>query len=74
MHMTVARELARDVGHHALECDPGAYYLGATTPDIRAITRWERERTHFFDLDNFDDQSGVATVFETYPGLARPAG
>ncbi len=72
MHMTVARELAREVGHRFLECNPGAYYLGATTPDVRAITRWERERTHFFNLNNFDEQSGVAAIFEAYPDLASP--
>jgi hypothetical protein len=72
MHMTVARELAREIGHRCLECNPGAYYLGATTPDVRAITRWERERTHFFNLHNFDHQSGVAAVFAAYPDLASP--
>ncbi len=72
MHMTLARELARQVGHRALEADPGAYYLGATTPDIRVITRWDRERTHFFDLDRFDEQSGVAGIFAAHPELASP--
>jgi hypothetical protein len=72
MHMTEARELAREVGHRVLEYNPGAYYLGATTPDVRAITRWERERTHFFDLHNFEEQSGVAAIFEAYPDLASP--
>ena len=73
MHMTLARELARQLGRSAIESDPGAYYLGATTPDIRVITRWERARTHFFDLDRFDEQSGVASIFATYPDLATPA-
>src|SRR3990172_9142414 len=73
MHMTLARELARGLGRSAIESDPGAYYLGATTPDIRVITRWERARTHFFDLDRFDEQSGVASIFATYPDLATPA-
>ena len=72
MHMTLARELAQQLGGRAIENDPGAYYLGATTPDIRVITRWERERTHFFDLDCFDEQSGVAAIFAANPGLASP--
>jgi hypothetical protein len=72
MHMTVAGALARELRHRALTCDPGAYYLGATTPDIRAMTRWERERTHFFDFDNFEEQSGVAAIFEAHPDLASP--
>ncbi len=73
MHMTLARELARQLGRSPIESDPGAYYLGATTPDIRVITRWERERTHFFDLDRFDEQSGVAGIFAAYPALAAPS-
>ncbi len=73
MHMTLARALARQLGYKALDGDPGAYYLGATTPDIRVITRWERERTHFFDLDRFDEQSGVAGIFAAYPELASPS-
>lgn len=73
MHMTLARELAQQAGHAALRADPGAYYLGATTPDIRVLTRWDRARTHFFDLDDFDEQSGVARVFDAHPELASPA-
>lgn len=71
MHLTLAREVAREVGHRAVSEQSGAYYLGASAPDIRAITRWDRARTHFFDLDCFDDQSGVAALFEEHPELAN---
>lgn len=74
MHLTLARDLAREIGHPALRADPGAYYLGATTPDIRVITRWDRARTHFFDLDEFGEQSGVAAIFEAHPELGAAAG
>ena len=73
MHMTLARELAPQVRHPALQTDRGALFLGAGAPDIRVITRWERQRTHFFDLDCFDEQSGVAGIFQAYPELASPA-
>lgn len=73
MHMTLARELASQLRHPALAADPGACYLGATTPDIRVLTRWERERTHFFDLSDFEEQSGVAAIFQAHPELASPA-
>ena len=43
----------------------GNLYLGSTAPDIRVLTRWDRERTHFFDLHNFDEQSGVARALPT---------
>ncbi len=73
MHMTLVRELADRIAHSSLREDPGAYYLGATTPDIRVLTRWDRERTHFFDLNNYDEQSGVQGVFEEHPELALPS-
>ena len=72
MHMTLARELAAKLGHPAIPADAGAYYLGATTPDIRVLTKWDRSRTHFFDLHQFGEQRGVAALFEAYPELASP--
>lgn len=39
LHMGVAKELADVLRYRSLEADPGAYYLGSTTPDIRVITR-----------------------------------
>lgn len=69
LHMTVARDLARELGEPAIEAERGAYYLGATTPDIRIITRWDRARTHFFDLNEFEEQSGVHRLFEQEPTL-----
>jgi len=73
LHMTVARDLATDLGSKLVDAERGAYYLGATTPDIRALTRWERERTHFFTLDDFSEQSGVHRLFESQPQLRDSA-
>lgn len=73
LHTVVAKEVADHLYHRILDEERGNLYLGATAPDIRVITRWERQRTHFFDLDNFEEQSGVAGLFQAYPGLARPA-
>ena len=69
LHMTIARELAKDIASPTIDEDRGAYYLGATTPDIRVITRWDRERTHFFRLDDFGEQDGVHGLFEAEPAL-----
>lgn len=44
----------------------GEFLLGATSPDIRVITRWERERTHFFDITNEAHQDSVAAFFEAH--------
>src|SRR5581483_6000806 len=73
LHMTVARELAADLRSPRVDADRGAYYLGATTPDIRVLTRWDRERTHFFDLHCLDAQSGVHRLFEEQPQLRDAA-
>ena len=73
LHMTVARELAREMRQPAIDAGRGAYYLGATTPDIRALTRWDRERTHFFSLDEFGEQDGVHRMFDQQPRLRDTA-
>ena len=74
MHVTLARELAEQLKYDAATAEPGAYYLGATTPDIRVMTKWDRSRTHFFDFANFEHQSSVETLFREHPELASPGG
>jgi hypothetical protein len=69
LHVVVARELAAELASPRIDGERGSYYLGATTPDIRALTRWDRERTHFFSLDDFGQQSGVHRLFEEQPDL-----
>jgi hypothetical protein len=73
LHMTIARDLACDLKSPIIDSDRGAYYLGATTPDIRVLTRWDRERTHFFDLRDFGDQDGVHRLFAESPSLRDAA-
>src|SRR3990172_6602042 len=72
LHTVIAKEVGDRLRHRVLDAERGNLYLGATAPDIRVITRWERGRTHFFDLHNFDEQSGVAGLFSAYPRLGRP--
>jgi hypothetical protein len=69
LHMTTAHTIARELASPRIDNDRGAYYLGATTPDIRVLTRWDRARTHFFDLDDFEEQSGVHRLFDHEPRL-----
>lgn len=71
LHTVVAKDIADRLGSSLLDRERGALYLGATAPDIRVITRWDRRQTHFFDLDNFDEQSGVEGLFRTHPHLAE---
>jgi hypothetical protein len=72
LHTVIAKEVANRLRHRTLEEERGNLYLGSTAPDIHVITRWKRERTHFFDLSSFDEQSSVASLFEAHPRLREP--
>ena len=71
VHTFIAKQTADCLRLPLLDEQRGDLYLGSTAPDIRVLTRWDRERTHFFDLANFDEQSGVAGFFGSYPTLAE---
>ncbi len=73
-HLARARQLAARLALPEVDADRGAFYLGATAPDIRVITRLDRAVTHFYDLKDFGDQDSVARMFEAHPALATPAG
>ncbi len=70
LHTAIAKNVADGLRLSLLDDERGSLYMGATAPDIRVVTRWERERTHFFDLNNFEEQDGVAAFFDAYPSLA----
>lgn len=70
LHMILARQLANEQPARVLRDEPGAFYLGATAPDIRGMVKIDRTRTHFFELGNFDHQSGVEAMFREHPDLA----
>lgn len=72
-HMIAARRAASRLTEAALDPNSGEYLLGATTPDIRVLTRWERARTHFFDLENEQHQDCVETFLAAHPHLRDPA-
>jgi hypothetical protein len=73
LHTVIAKQVGDSLRHRLLDDERGNLYLGSTAPDIRVITRWERERTHFFDLRCFEEQDGVAGLFDAYPNLHEPA-
>ena len=50
----------------------GEFLLGATTPDIRVLTRWDRDRTHFFDLGSEEHQDCVENFLVAHPHLRDP--
>jgi hypothetical protein len=71
LHTSFARRIAERLRAAVLDEERGNLYLGATAPDIRVITRWERSRTHFFDLDVFEHQDAAGDFFRSYPSLAE---
>ncbi|MCC6237180.1 MAG: zinc dependent phospholipase C family protein [Dehalococcoidia bacterium] len=71
--MTRARLVAEVLRAPALDAHRGLFYLGATAPDIRVLTRRDRIHTHFFDLECLDMQDSVAKMLEQYPGLRDQA-
>jgi hypothetical protein len=70
--MVLAREIALSIDSDLLDPGCGHYLLGATTPDIRVITRQDRFDTHFFALDGPDHQDSVAGFFAEHGRLLRP--
>ena len=70
MHIYLCQQVATELDWGYAHDHPGAAYLGSTTPDIRAMTRWERERTHFSGLSVNEVGAGVRKMFALYPRLA----
>ncbi|MEO6398626.1 MAG: zinc dependent phospholipase C family protein [Tepidiformaceae bacterium] len=72
LHMVVARQIALDLDSEQLAPTSGHYLLGATSPDIRVLTRQDRLSTHFFDLNGPDHQDSVASFFAANPRYVDP--
>ena len=70
-HLAGARLIADRLAHRAIEADRGVYFLGATAPDLRGMTRQPREQTHFFSFDDFTHQDSAERMFAEYPRLSR---
>lgn len=72
LHMVLARQIADDLGAADLAADSGQYLLGATTPDIRVITRQDRYSTHFFNLNTAEHQDSVDAFLREHARLIDP--
>jgi len=72
LHMVLARRIALDLAHADVPATSGQYLLGATSPDIRVITKQDRLSTHFFDLNEHDHQDSVSSFLLTHGQLATP--
>ncbi len=72
-HMIAAKRAASRLRAAPIDGASGEFLLGATTPDIRVLTRWERERTHFFDLGSEEHQDCVENFLTAHPHLRDPS-
>jgi hypothetical protein len=70
MHIYLAHQVAEELDWGFVHDNLGSCFLGSTTPDIRAMTKWERERTHFAPLSVEEVGAGARRMFKLYPELA----
>lgn len=71
-HIGLAHQVARRLSHPTLDANIGAFLLGSTAPDVRAMTRGTREDYHFASLDFAAVGAGVRGLLEAHPHL-RPS-
>jgi len=66
-HLSIASEAAEKLGSPIL-LDNIEYYLGgAISPDAHSLSNVSRQQTHFFDLADYDEQSGPNLMFQQHP-------
>jgi len=68
-HMSVARELAGRLNSPIIDNERGAYYMGATGPDMHILSGSKRHTSHFFDLACIEKQDCIEAFFDAYPEL-----
>ncbi len=69
MHIYLAYQVAEQLDWGSVYDHIGSFYLGSTSPDIRAMTKWPREQTHFAPLSVRQVGTGARTMFDIYPEL-----
>ena len=71
MHIYLANQVAEQLDLGYVYDNLGSYFLGSTTPDIRAMTKWPREQTHFAPLSVEEVGTGTRTMFRMHPELSQ---
>ena len=71
MHIYLASRVAEQLDLGYVHDHLGSCFLGSTAPDIRAMTKWDRQRTHFASLEVETPGTGTKKMFEEYPELAE---
>jgi hypothetical protein len=72
MHIYLAQQVAEQLDWGYVQDNLGSCLLGSTAPDIRAMTKWDRELTHFAPLSVQEAGTGTRRMFKLYPELADP--
>ncbi len=72
MHIHLANQVAGELDWVCLHDHVGSLFLGSTAPDIRAMTKWPRERTHFAHLAVEEVGTGTRAMFQRHPELSDP--
>ena len=70
LHIYLASRVADRLDWGWVKDHAGSLYLGSTAPDIRAMTKWPREQTHFAQLSTDEVGAGARTMFRLHPHLA----
>ena len=69
-HLYMVNRLVERLDWGCLSGNLGSLYLGSTAPDMRAMTKWPRERTHFAPLSVREVGTGPREMFRLHPELA----
>ena len=70
MHIYLADQVSQQLDLGYVHDHIGSCLLGATAPDIRAMAKWDRQRTHFAPLSVGQVGTGTKEMFAKYPRLA----
>ena len=70
-HIHLASQAASKLDYSTINRHLGSFLLGATAPDIRSMTKWRREETHFAPLEVGKVGEGVEGMFRMHPNLRR---
>ena len=69
-HLSLASQAALKMAHPTIDSHLGSFLLGSTTPDIRILTKSQRDQTHFAPLQVQSIGTGVAGLFRAHPEIA----
>ncbi len=72
-HLDIALESVAQSCPPVIEANMGSFLLGSCAPDIRVITRGDRDETHFAPMSNQVLGTGIQNMFKAYPQLGHAA-